>query len=251
VTAVEAALLFLVGGIASGINSVAGGGSLISFPFLTVGIGLKEVVANATNSVGLFPGSLAGGVGFSNLFEKTGHYLKVLLLPTAIGSVAGAWMLLSTSNEVFKRVIPVLTLLASVLLLLQPQVKKMVGGKRKLPVVAAFLLQFLVSVYGGYFGAGMGIMMLACFALYIEGNVHELNAVKNWLSLLINFTCSIVFVAKGLVVIAVALCVVAGSLVGGFAAARVSQRFDPNRLRLVIAIYGILMTGFFAYRAYF
>ncbi len=240
----------MVGAVASGINAVAGGGSLVSFPFLTVGIGLKEVVANATNSVGLFPGSFAGGVGFSNLFEKTGRYLKVLVAPTVVGSVVGAWLLLTTPNEVFRKIIPVLILLASLLLLLQPQVKKLVGHKQALPTWAGVVLQLLVSVYGGYFGAGMGIMMLACFALYIEGNVHELNAVKNWLSLLVNFSCSIVFLLKGLVVIEVALCVVVGALIGGFAAARVSQRFDPNRLRLAIAGYGIVMTGFFAYRAY-
>ncbi|HVV73603.1 MAG TPA: sulfite exporter TauE/SafE family protein [Verrucomicrobiae bacterium] len=241
----------MVGAVASGINAVAGGGSLISFPYLTFGIGLPERIANATNSVGLFPGSLAGGFGFKNLFQKTGHYLRALLLPTAIGSVAGSLLLLNTSDAVFKEVIPFLIFLAALLLLFQPKVKALVGkGGRTLPVWAGVLLQFLVSVYGGYFGAGMGIMMLGCFALYIEGNVHELNAIKNWLSLLVNFTCSIVFVFKGLVMPTPALWVILGSLVGGFFAARISQRFDPNRLRLVIAIYGLGMSAYFAWHAF-
>lgn len=249
-TLTQAGLLFVVGACASGINAVAGGGSLISFPFLTVAMRLSERVANATNSVGLFPGSLAGGLGFRNLFEKTGRHLKPLLIPTVLGSVLGAWLLLTTPDSVFKKVIPGLILIASLLLLLQPQVRRMVGKGRTLPVWAGILLQFVVSTYGGYFGAGMGIMMLACFALYVEGNVHELNAIKNWLSLLVNFACSVVFVIERIVDFWVAGCVVAGALVGGFFAARVSQRVDPDRLRLVIAIYGLAMTGFFTYRAF-
>lgn len=240
---------------------MAGGGSLISFPYLVlsskiggvfqVGGGLSEKIANATNSVGLFPGSLTGGIGFSNLFEKSGKHLKRLLLPTAVGSVAGALLLLNTTDTTFAKVIPVLILLAATLLTLQPKVRQMIGGSRHMPVWAGLIIQFLVSVYGGYFGAGMGIMMLACFSFYMEGNVHELNAVKNWLSLLINFTCSIVFIAKGLVVWTVAPWIIAGSLVGGFVAARVSQRFDPGKLRVAIAVYGFAMAGYFAYRAHY
>lgn len=245
-------LLVLVGAIASGINSVAGGGSLISFPTLTVGLGLGEKVANATNSVGLWPGSLAGGFGFGNLLQKTAPYLKALFLPTLLGSVAGSWLLLSTSNALFRQVIPVLILFAALLLWFQPKVKAFVQRKHeKLPVWVGVLLQFLVSVYGGYFGAGMGIMMLAAFALYMDGNIHELNAVKSWLGLIINFTASIVFVVKGLVVFAPAAALVVGSLIGGYAAARVSQRVDAEKMRLAIAIYGIGMSAVFFYRAYF
>ena len=245
----QGALLFVVGAVASGINSVAGGGSLISFPSL-IGMGLLPRIANATNSVGLFPGSLAGAWGFRNLFEKTGHHLKLLLAPTLIGSIIGAWLLLVTKDSVFKMVIPGLTLLASVLLLLQPKVKQLVGQGKTLPPAAGVFLQFLVSVYGGYFGAGMGIMMLACFALYMEGNMSELNAVKNWLSLLVNFSCSIVFFYERMVDLRPALWIVSGALIGGFVAARVSQRFNSERLRLGIGVYGLLMTGYFAYQAF-
>ncbi len=240
----------LVGALASGLNAVAGGGSLISFPTLTVVFGLAEKVANATNSVGLWPGSLTGGLGFKNLYAKTGGYLKKLFLPTLLGSLAGAFLLLNTSNHVFRAVIPGLILIASALLLFQPKVKTLVQSKhRKLPEPYGWALQFLVSVYGGYFGAGMGIMMLAAFALYMEGNIHELNAVKNWLGLIINFSCSAVFVAKGLVVFWPALWLVIGSLIGGFVAARVSQRFNPEKLRVAIAIYGFVMAGYFVWRA--
>jgi uncharacterized protein len=246
----EAALLVGVGAVASGLNAVAGGGSLISFPTLTVVIGLSEKIANATNSVGLWPGSLAGGIGFKNLYSKTSRYLKTLFLPTLIGSIAGAFLLLYTSDEVFKKVIPGLILLASLLLMFQPRVKQFVlGHKTKLPEAYGWILQFFVAVYGGYFGAGMGIMMLAAFALYMDGNIHELNAVKNWLGLIINFSASVVFIAKGLVVLWPALWLVLGSLIGGFVAAKVSQRFEPDKLRIAIAIYGIAMAGYFVWRA--
>ncbi len=251
-TPASAAMLVGVGAVASGLNTVAGGGSLVSFPTLLLVIRLPnaEKLANATNSVGLWPGSLAGGLGFRNLLPKTGHYFRSLFVPTLAGSVCGSVLLLQTSNALFRAVIPILILLASFLLLFQPRVKQFVlGHERKMPAAWGWVLQFLVSVYGGYFGAGMGIMMLAAFALYMDGNIHELNAVKNWLGVVINFTASLVFVWQRMVVIWPALCVVAGSLVGGFVSARISQRIDANKLRVAIAVYGFAMTAFFVYRA--
>ena len=241
-----------VGAVAAAINAVAGGGSLVSFPYVSVGIGLAEKIANATNSVGLWPGSLAGGLGARNLLDKTRPYLNRLIIPTCLGSICGAWLLLTTTELAFKRVIPILILLAAVLLLLQPKVKALLG--RHMHVVPSWVgiaMQFLVAVYGGYFGAGMGIMMLACFALYMDGTVHELNAIKNWMGLIINFTCSVVFFSKGMVELLPALLLTIGALIGGFASARFSQRLNPDRLRNVIAAYGIIMAGYFAYRAYF
>lgn len=235
----------------AGINAVAGGGSLISFPLLRFGIGLPSTVANATNSVSLWPGSLSGAFGFSNVFEKTKHHLRTLLLPTILGSVAGAFLVAFTDPHIFDRIVPWLILFAAVLLMLQPRVKKLLNRRDRTPhPYSAILAQFLVSVYGGYFGAGMGIMMLAAFAFYIEGNVHELNAVKNWLGLVINFSCSIVFAFKGLIDYNVALWLALGSIVGGFAAAKLSQRIQPDRLRTVIAIYGVAMAAYYLAKAW-
>jgi uncharacterized membrane protein YfcA len=241
--------LFLSGAIASAINAVAGGGSLISYPVLTLGFGIPDKIANATNAVGLVPGSLAGGLGFKNLLPKTGHYFRTLVAPTVVGSVCGAFLLLNTSEVQFKQTVPLLILLAALLLLFQPKVKAMVGHTRKMPVAVGIIMQFLVSLYGGYFGAGMGIMMLACFAFYIDGNIHELNAVKNWLGMVINATCSVVLMVKGLVLAMPALWLCLGSLCGGFVAARLSQKMDPNKLRMLIACYGLVMAGVFAWRA--
>jgi uncharacterized membrane protein YfcA len=249
---VEGVVLFCAGAIAGAINSVAGGGSLISYPVLTIGLGIPGRIANATNAVGLFPGSFASGLGFRDQLKKTGHYFKKLLIPTILGSILGAWLLLNTSEVAFKIIIPFLILLAAVLLWFQPKVKSMLANHDKQlvgPGVGMFL-QFLVATYGGYFGAGMGIMMLASFALYMEGTTHELNAVKSMLGTIINFVASIVFVIKRMVLFPVAILLVLGGILGGYVAARMSLKVDPDRLRVVIAIYGFIMTAYFFYKIF-
>ncbi len=236
----------LVGAIASGINTVAGGGSLLSFPFLTLGVGIPSLQANATNSASLWPGSLAGAFGFREHIHKTKHYFLKLAVPTLIGSLLGAWLLTVSSAKTFDRVIPFLILLASLLLIAQPKIKQIaLRHDRHTPLWVGVVIQFLVATYGGYFGAGMGIMMLGSFALYMEGNIHELNAVKNWLGLIINLVASTFFAVMGLILWGPFLALTAGALVGGFLAAKWSQRFDSDKLRVVIAAYGLVMTVYF------
>jgi hypothetical protein len=237
------------GFVASAINTVAGGGSLISFPVLNVGFALPSVVANATNSASLWPGSLAGGLGFANLFQKTKHHLFALLPATLLGSIVGAILLLNTSSKVFDRLVPPLIFLAALLLAFQPRIKawslQRHGGVPK-PMGQA--IQFLVSVYGGYFGAGMGIMMLAAFSLYVDGDIHELNSLKSWLGLLINLTAAIVFVIQRTVVFAFAAPMVIGAILGGYVAARLSQKVNTNVLRICISSYGFAAAGYFVWR---
>ena len=240
-----------MGGVASAINAVAGGGSLITFPMLTVGFRMPSNIANATNSVGLWPGSMAGAIGFLNLFSKTAKYLKILFLPTLFGSIVGAELFIHTSIKVFDRVIPWLILLAAVLLLFQPRVKTFATKHgRTMPPAVGAVLQFFVALYGGYFGAGMGIMMLAAFALFMEGTIHELNAVKSWLGLIINFAASIMFFIEGIIEPVPALILATGSIVGGFYAAKFSQRVNPDKMRLVIAAYGMVAAAYFMYKAF-
>lgn len=244
-------LLVLVGAVASGINAVAGGGSLVSFPTLTIAYQIPSIPANATNSVGLWPGSLSGAVGFLNLFHRTAKQLKVLVGPTILGSAYGAWLLVSTKQRTFDLLVPWLILTATAILAFQPQIKKWAGTEhRKIGVLPAVLLQLLVSVYGGYFGAGMGIMMLATMALSIEGSVHDLNSIKNWLALVINVVCTAVFFTQGYVIWLPATALIVGALIGGYLAARVSQRFDPNKLRWAIVTYGVVMTAVFMKEAF-
>lgn len=244
-------ILFFVGAIASGINAVAGGGSLISFPTLTVLFRIPELPANATNSVALWPGSLAGAFGFLNQIQRTKHHLKTLLLPTLLGALLGAELLIRTTQRTFELLVPLLILLAAVLLVLQPKVKKLAQERAShVPVWVGIVMQFLVAIYGGYFGAGMGIMMLAAFALTMEGTIHELNAVKSWLGLVINLVASIrFFTIPGLLLLWPAVALTLGAIVGGFAAARISQKVDGEKLRVGIAAYGFVMAAVFAYRA--
>lgn len=245
----HAALLVVVGALASGINAVAGGGSLLSFPTLRIVIGLESTVANATNSVALWPGSLSGAFGFKDAIARTKRHLRTLMAPTIVGSACGAELLVHTDAKTFDRIVPWLILLAAGLLLFQPKIKGWVmRGGRTPHAWAGIVMQFLVSLYGGYFGAGMGIMMLAAFAFYMEGTIHELNAVKNWLGLAINVVCSALFLVQGLIDLPTGAWLALGSIVGGFYAAKLSQRVNPDKMRLVIAVYGVGMAVYYALR---
>ncbi|MCC7434656.1 MAG: sulfite exporter TauE/SafE family protein [Methanoregulaceae archaeon] len=241
-------LLVVVGAIASGINSVAGGGSLISFPTLLF-LGVPSLTANATNSVGLWPGSLSGAWGFRNVLPATKKHLLPLVGPTILGAGFGAWLVSVTDKKIFDIAVPILLFMATALLWFQPAIRRWSQQRgHALSLPGAMLLQTLVALYGGYFGAGMGIMMLAVFFLFMEANIHEINAVKTILGVFINLMASAVFVFNGMVLVAPALALVAGSLVGGYYAARWSQKMDPEKLRKIIAVYGLAMSTYFAYR---
>jgi uncharacterized protein len=240
--------LVLVGAIASGINAVAGGGSLLSFPAL-VGFGVPALEANATNALALWPGAVAGAIGFANQLSRMKRALASMLLPSAVGGALGAWLLVSTPERAFKLIVPVLVLGATVLLALQPRIRRWsFERRRRMPVAVAILIQLAVSVYGGYFGAGMGILMLAVLGLMTDGTLHELNAVKAWLGLLINLVASVLFLARGVVVLAPGLALMVGAIGGGYLAARVSQKIDPEKLRKAIVALGFGMAGWFSYQ---
>jgi uncharacterized membrane protein YfcA len=246
--ATAAVLLSFVGALASGINAVAGGGTLVSFPVL-IGMGIPPLVANATNAVGLWPGSIGGGLGFREALGPTKRYLGLLAVPALLGAVLGAWLLLATPPRLFEFLVPILILLAALILCFQPRIKAWSKQPHvALPAWTGAALQFAVAVYGGYFGAGMGIMMLAAYALFMEASVHEMNAVKNWLGMIINLTASLLFIVQGLVLPLPGLALAAGALIGGFLAARASLKLDSEKLRVAIACYGFVMTLFFAWK---
>lgn len=242
------AVVFGAGVLSSAMNAVAGGGSLISFPIL-VGLGVPPVVANATNAMAQVPGQAASAFGFWNLLPATRGLFLPLLIPTVAGSLLGGWLLTRTDPTWFDHLVPLLILVASLLLLFQPQIKQWSQKRRPdsgLRRGTSALLQGLISLYGGYFGAGMGIMMLALLGLMMEANLHELNAVKNWLGLLINLGAGVLFVSSGLVGFSVGLVLTAGCILGGFVAARFSQRLNPDRLRRAVVVLGFALTvGYF------
>lgn len=241
-------LLFLAGCIASGLNAFAGGGSLVSFPVL-VGLQMPELRANATNAVALWPGSLSSALGFRKYWSDIKSDLKRLLLPTFIGSSLGAVLLVYTSAAVFRVVVPLLILGATLLMAFQKKLRtRRTGEARTVAPTPAAFLQLGISLYGGYFGAGMGILMLSLLGLIAEGDIHRHNAIKNILGLIINFTASLILLGKGLVEPLPAVALMAGSIVGGYLASHLSQKVPADKLRVVVIVYGFVMTGWFLFR---
>lgn len=241
-------LLVLAGTVASAINAVAGGGSLVSFPTI-VGLGVPSLVANATNAVALWPGSMASAIGFWSKLATVRTDLVRLLPITLIGSAGGAWLLISTPQSVFRAVIPGLLLIATLLLAFQPKIKAWASGRtHKAAPAVAVLLQLVVSIYGGYFGAGMGILMLAVFGLYLAGDIHEHNAIKSWLAVAINATATVVFLFGKIVLLVPALALMAGALIGGYLGAVWSQRVEAEALRKAIVVLGFALTAWFTYK---
>lgn len=248
--AYAAKLLFLMaaGALAAAVNAVAGGGSLLSFPALMV-FGIAPLSANATNSLALWPGSLASALGFANHFRAVKKLFIWMLFPSAIGAACGAFLLVNTSDRMFTFLVPILLFLATILLAFQPRLRALIAvRKMRVPLCAALALQFVISVYGGYFGAGMGILMLAVLGFVSRGSIHELNAVKTPLGLVINLIASIVFIGKGVIAALPCAALMVGAVAGGYFAAKYSQRVDENKLRKGIIVYGAVMTLWFALR---
>lgn len=248
--AAKLVFLVLTGALASAVNAVAGGGSLLSFPAL-IALGVPPLSANATNSLALWPGSLASTLGFANYWASVRRLFLWMLLPSALGAAIGGFLLVNTSDRLFSLIVPILLLLASILLAFQPRLRNAIAVRKiHMPLAAALFLQFLVSVYGGYFGAGMGILMLAVFGFVSKGSIHELNAMKTPLGLVINFVASIVFLGKGVIVFVPCAALMLGAIGGGYLAAKYSQRVNADRLRKWIVVYGIAMTIWFGFQSF-
>lgn len=229
---------------------MAGGGSLVTFP-LFVAFGVPALSANATTAVALWPGSLASAFGYRGQQAAAKRNLPYLVPPTILGGLFGAWLLTHTPARLFHFVVPVLILLATSLLAFQTQIRaRVLGAKARLPVPIGILLQFLLSVYGGYFGAGMGIIMLALFGLFVEGTLHEHNALKNSLAVTVNIVASFFFLQDGLLWITPGVFCMGGAITGGYLSARLATRIDPVKLRRFIVALGLSMTVWFIYQAW-
>jgi len=239
------AAIFL-GGVAAGIlNSVAGGGTLVSYPIL-LWAGRDPILANATNSLALWPGSLAGAWGLRREIAAVPRLLKVLVPAAVLGGVAGGALLLATPSKVFAAFVPYLILFATAVLaaksLLTRQSQPV--GHRETPRRTAilFAVQCLVSIYGGYFGAGMGILMLAALGLYGVTDFHERNAVKNLLAATTNGVASLFFAAAGAIRWGDGLALGAGAVVGGLVGAAVGRRLSSKTLEGVAILVGVVAT---------
>ncbi len=230
--------------VAAGIvNAIAGGGTLITFPAL-LATGVPAVAANATNTVALFPGQLASSVAYRSHLADERHRALVLAVPSLLGGIVGAVLLLYLPERMFEAIVPWLILFACVVLALQTQLKRLVSGARHANSPGAiWIAQFLISVYGGYFGAGIGILMLAAMGILIPSSIQHANALKVLLSLLINGIAAVIFVAHGAVHAPEAVLMAVCSIVGGFAGARLAQRLPPAGMRGFAIAVGLYAAG--------
>ena len=214
---------------AGAINSIAGGGTLITFPLL-IWLGLDPKVANATSTVALWPGLFGGVFGYRKELEKSSALLLRLGLTSVIGGAIGAWLLIWTPSPTFARLVPFLILFATILFMAQGSINRRL---RLQPIVAqpntswwlgAIVFQFFSSIYGGYFGAGNGILMLAAMGLLGLHEIHRANGIKNFLGICINSIAVLSFALMGLVVWPDALLMAVGALLGGYFGATMAVR---------------------------
>jgi len=244
--ALDTAAMFLAALVAGAMNAIAGGGTLLSFPTL-LWLGRDPIVANATNAVALVPGSLASAIGFRRELGRTGVMARLLVVPSLIGGALGAWLLLRTPAKAFARIVPALILLATVLFAAQQPIRRRLRRPGARPTGAlgwavGAVFQLCVSVYGGYFGAGMGIVMLAALGLLGIDDVYEANALKNVLAVCINAIAAAYFVVGGAVEWRVVGVMAAGAVAGGYASPFVARRLGPAFVQRVVVAIGVLAT---------
>lgn len=231
--------------VAGMVNAVAGGGTLLTFPVL-LAFGVPPLTANATNTVGLVCGLPAGVYGYRRRLREVAPQIRRLLPVSLAGGLAGAWLLTRTDDRVFSACVPWLVLFATVLFAAQGVFRRWLGageaGAGHAPrrtAVGAMFFQLLVAVYGGYFGAGIGILMLASFALVGVGDIHRMNALKTVLGGLINLIAAAWFIAVGLVDWPRALVMTGGALAGYYLGAKFSQKIHPTLVRRAIVAAGL------------
>lgn len=252
-SALEVLVLFGAGTAAGAINSLAGGGTLVSFPAL-LWLGRAPIVANATNTVALCPGALAAMFAFRNDLAPIRRWMLLIVPPSLAGGLLGALLLLRTPERVFAALVPWLILFATVLFAAQGPLVAAVRRFRPAsadaaprgeprdeawPWIVAF--EFVVAIYGGYFGAGIGIMTLAVLGLVGFTDIHHMVGLRNFAALCINGIASVYFVSHGAVVWPDALVMIVGQVVGGYSGARIAQRLGRTFMRRAVVVIGIVM----------
>jgi uncharacterized membrane protein YfcA len=242
-------VLFVAAFAAGVINSIAGGGSFLTFPALVL-VGVPAVVANASNTVALVPGSLASGLAYRGDIQRLGQSrLKAWLIVCMIGGAIGALLLLFTSDRTFRQIAPWLLLFATALFAFGAQVSSALRGRLHSNQVAMLSLLFPIAIYGGYFGGGIGIMILAAFRLYGLTDIHGMNGIKTILSALLNAIASVIFIAAHQIAWPPTVLMIVAAILGGYAGPLLARRLKPSLIRNIVIIVGLVMTGYFFYIA--
>ncbi len=246
---VVALLAAALGGV---INAIAGGGTLLTFPAI-VGLGLTPLGANATSTVALWPAAVGSMWGYRGALAGARGWAIRFAVPSLVGGALGAWLLMHTPPDRFAHLVPYLVLGATILFLVQGPLMRRLGERGKaveqgagvpirLPTGVFLLCQFAIGIYGGYFGAGIGILMLAVLGFMGLTNIHQMNGLKNWGGLCTNFVAAAMFAAGGIVNWPVATAMAVGGLLGGYGGSRLAQRVGQQVVR-----YAIVAIGFGAF----
>ncbi len=254
---VDAALVALAGTAAGFINAIVGSGTLISFPTL-VGVGIEKLAANMANSVGLFPGSVSAAYGYRR--ELIGQRARLLRLAPAstLGATTGAVLLLNSPPTTFKKIVPFLVLLGVVLVIVQPMVQARLRAKRanaielgtvdgvapavvqeKISPLIVFLV-FLTGIYGGYFGAGQGVILVGMLGMVLDDSLQRINATKNVLAAIVNGVAALVFILVRPIPWWPAVILAVSSVIGAQIGSLIGRRIPANVLRSVIVVVGLI-----------
>jgi uncharacterized membrane protein YfcA len=234
--------------VAGIMNAIAGGGTLLTFPAL-VAAGMSPLVANATSTVALVPGALTSMLGYRGELSGARKWALSLTLPSLLGGGLGAWLLLHTPGSTFDHVVPWLVLGATTLFVVQRPLLAWVRRHHTTvlddaalteagPTPALLLWQFAIGIYGGYFGAGVGILMLAALGFMGFTNLHRMNGLKNWGGFCMNAVASVSFAVSGIVDWPVALIMLVGSMTGGYLGSKAAQRVPQQLVRATVVVIG-------------
>ncbi len=259
----EVVILGFTALLAGAVNAVAGGGTLITFPAL-LGVlpddAFGKTLANGTSKVALMPGSVASAWGYRQELRHSSGLVLFLLVPCLIGGVLGTLLITRLDPAIFAGLVPWLILTAVLLLMLQQPLARWFRGHAqaagRTPIsptgkVLAIAAQFLVAVYGGYFGAGIGILMLTTLGFLGLQDIHHANALKNLLAALINAISSLTFVLEGRVHWSYALSMAVGAIIGGYFGARLARRISAPKVRLGVIVIGLLLAAYYFQDRYY
>jgi uncharacterized membrane protein YfcA len=242
-----AILIVVVGVFAGTVNAIVGAGSLVTFPTLLL-LGFSPLVANVSNTVGLVPGTISGAVGYRRELAGQRSRAIPLLIAATLGGLTGAALLLNLPAAAFARIVPVLILVACVLVAVQPRLSAWVTERRArtgtdhpgggpLLVVGVYL----TGIYGGYFGAAQGVILIALLAILVNDDLQRLNALKNLIAVVINGVAALIFIFVAPVAWAPAILLAIGSTIGGQLGALVGRRLSPFALRAAIILVGTIV----------
>lgn len=251
-TPTEIGFLAAAGFVAGAANALVGGGTFFSFPVL-LSVGLPPVMANATNTVALWPGAVTASTIYIPELKKVRKGMPLRIVIALAGGVTGAVLLLASSNAFFFSLVPWLLAIATLLFAFSKPIVRSVSAfaqGHRAQIVMPFVLEFLFAIYGGYFGAGLGVLLMAGLALAGHSDTQSANAQKNLLAAAINGIAAALFVALDAVRWAAALCVMAGAIAGGYAGAHAARAIPDKFLRATVISVGAAMSVFYFFEVY-